>query len=218
MVGDIQYLTFTCPDLAFSVHQLCQFISNPITVHLEVAKRVLRYIRGTLSHGISFTPGPSTLTAFSDADWTGDPFDGRSTTSLLVFLGPSPIYWSSKKQTTIAHSSTEAEYRVLATTAAEVSWLRILFKELRIFLSHIPVLWCDNALAIALSANPVFHSRMKHIEVDYHYVRKRCCVVIYVCILSQARTTSLICSPSPCILPLFFFNVTNSCWIPPLVV
>ena len=61
----------------------------------------------------------------------------------------------------------------MATTAVEMSWLRILFKELRIFLSHIPVLWCDNASAIALSANPVFHSRTKHIKVDYHYVREK---------------------------------------------
>ena len=61
----------------------------------------------------------------------------------------------------------------MATTAAEMSWLRILFRELRIFLSHVPVLWCDNASAIALSANPVFHSRTKHIEVDYHYVREK---------------------------------------------
>ena len=148
-------------------------MSCPTTVHLEAAKRVLRYIRGTLSHGISFTPGPLTLTAFSDADWAGDPSDRRSTTGLLVFLGPSPISWSSKKQTTVARSSIEAEYRALATTTVEVSWLCILFKELHIFLSYVPVLWCDNASAIALSTNPVFHSRMKHIEVDYHYVREK---------------------------------------------
>ena len=87
MVGALQYLTFTRPDLAFSVHQLCQFMSCPTTVHLEAAKRILRYIKGTLSHGISFTPGPLTFTAFSDADWAGDPSDHRSTTGLLVFLG-----------------------------------------------------------------------------------------------------------------------------------
>ena len=148
-------------------------MSNPITIHLEAAKRVLRYLRGTLHHGISFSPGPLTLTAFSDVDWAGDPHDRRSTTGLLVFLGPSPISWSSKKQTTVARSSTEAEYRALASIAAEMSWLHILFKELRIFLSHVLVLWCDNASAIAVSTNPVFHSHTKHIEVDYHYVREK---------------------------------------------
>ena len=140
MVGTLHYLIFTRLDLAFSVHQLCQFMSNPTALHLEAAKRVLRYLYGALYHGISFSSGPLTLTAFSAANWAGDPFDHRSTTGLLVFLGPSPISWSSKKQTTVARSSTEAEYRALAITVAEVSWLRILFKELRIFLSHVPVL------------------------------------------------------------------------------
>ena len=168
-----QYLTFTRPDLAFSVHQLCQFISKPTSVHLEATKRVLRYLRGTLHHGICFSPGPLSLTAFSDADWAGDPTDRRFTTGLLVFLGPNPISWSAKKQPTVSCSSTEAEYRALATTAAELSWLRILFKELRIFLPYVPVLWCDNVSAIAFSANLVFHSRIKHLEVDYHYVREK---------------------------------------------
>ena len=173
MVGALQYLTFTRPDLAFSVHQLCQFMSHPTSTHLEAAKRVFRYIRGTLSFGISFTPGPLSITAFSDADWAGDPSDRRSTTGLLVFLGPNPISWSAKKQSTVSRSSTEAEYRALATTTAELSWLRIMFKELRIFLHHIPVIWCDNVSAIALSANPVFHSRTKHLEVDYHFTREK---------------------------------------------
>lgn len=97
MVGAIQYLTFTRPDLAFSVHQLCQFMNSPTTTHLEVAKRVLRYIRGILHHGFSFTPGPFSLTTFSDAEWDGDPSDRRSTSGLLVFLGPSLISWSFKK-------------------------------------------------------------------------------------------------------------------------
>ena len=91
----------------------------------------------------------------------------------MVFLGPNPISWSAKKRPTVSRSSTETEYRALATTAAELSWLRILFKELRIFLPHVPVIWCDNISTIALSANPVFHSRTKHLEVDYHYVREK---------------------------------------------
>ena len=106
--------------------------------------RFLPYIRGTLHFGISFTPEPLTLTAFSDADWAGDPTDRRSTTGLLVFLGPNPISWFAKRQSTVSRSSTKAEYHALATIAAELSWLRTLFKELRIFLHHIPVTWCDN--------------------------------------------------------------------------
>lgn len=102
MVGALQYLTFTCLDLAFSVHQLCQFMSNPTSTHLEAAKRVLRYVKGTLNHGINISPGPLTLTTFSDADWAEGLIDCRFTTGLLVFLGPSPISWSAKKQNTMS--------------------------------------------------------------------------------------------------------------------
>ena len=171
MVGALQYLTFTRPDLAFSVHQLCRFMQHPTTSHLEAAKHVLRYVRGTLHFGIHLALGPLTFSVFSNADWTGDPTNRKSTTGILVFLGSSPISWSSKKQSTVSHSSTEAEYCALASTAAKLAWLHIIFKELKLFLPHIPILWCDNNSAIDLASNPVCHSRTKHIEVDYHYVR-----------------------------------------------
>ena len=96
-------------------------MSSPTSAHLEAAKRVLRYVRGTLTYGISFILGPLTLTAFSDANWAREPTDRHSTTSLLVFLGPSPISWSAKKQNIVSQPSTEAEYRALATTTIELS-------------------------------------------------------------------------------------------------
>ena len=134
-------------------------MSKPSISHLEAAKRVLHYVRGTLDYGIHFSHGPLTPIAFTDADWAGDPTDCRSSTSYLVFLGPSPISWSSKKQSIVSRSLTEVEYRALATIVAELSWLCLLFKELQIFLSHVPVLCCDNVSAIALFANPMFHFR-----------------------------------------------------------
>ena len=148
-------------------------MSHPIITHLEAAKRVLRYIRGTLHFGISFTLCPLTLSAFLDAYWARDLTDLRSTTGLLVLLGPNPISWSAKKQSIVSRSSTKAKYRVLVTTATELSWFHILFKELRIFLSHVPVIWCDNVFTIALSTNPFFHSHAKHLEVDYHFTREK---------------------------------------------
>ena len=171
MVGALQYLTFTCLDLAFSVHQLCQFMQHPTTSHLEAAKRVSRYVQGTLHFGIHLAPGPLTFSAFFEVNWAGDPIDRKSTTGILVFLGSSPISWSSKKQSTVSRSSTEAEYRALASTVAELAWLRTIFKELKLFLPHAPILWCDNNSTITLASNPVIHSRTKHIEVDYHHVR-----------------------------------------------
>ena len=148
-------------------------MQHPTTAYLEAAKRVLRYVRGTLHFCIHLSPSPLTLSAFSNVDWAGDPSDRKSTTGLLVFLGSNPILWSSKKQSIVSRSSTKAKYHALASTAVELSWLYTLIKELNLFLHHILVLWCDNISTIALASNPVFHSRTKHIKVDYHFVREK---------------------------------------------
>jgi hypothetical protein len=173
LIGALQYLTFTRPDLSFAVNSLCQHMQSPTEGHLVAAKRVLRYVHGTLSHGVLFQPGPRVLTAFTDSNWAGNPVDRRSTTGFLVFLGNNLITWSSKKQPTVSRSSTEAEYRSLAIGAAELAWIRMLLCDFGVILPSPPVIWCDNTSAIALASNPVFHARTKHVEVDYHFVRER---------------------------------------------
>uniref|UniRef100_A0A2N9J182 Integrase catalytic domain-containing protein n=1 Tax=Fagus sylvatica TaxID=28930 RepID=A0A2N9J182_FAGSY len=173
LVGALHYLTFTRPDISFAVHQVCQFMNAPSDIHLTAAKRILRYLRGTLDHGLFYTLGPISLSVFSDADWVGDPNDRRSTSGLLVYLGHNPITWSAKKQLTVSRSSTEAEYRALASASAEVCWLHTLVKDLGLYLYDPPVLWCDNVSALAIASNPVFHARTKHIEVDFHFIRER---------------------------------------------
>ena len=90
-----------------------------------------------------------------------------------MFLGNNPITWSTKKQLTVSRSSTEAEYRALASASAELCWLRTLVKDLGLYLSDPPILWCDNVSALAIASNPVFHARTKHIEVDFHFIRER---------------------------------------------
>ena len=120
MVGALHYLTFTRPDISFAVHQVCQYMSTPTTTHLAVAKRVLKYIRGTFNHGIEFTPGPLSLSAYTDADWAGDLDDRRSTSGFLVYMGHNAITWSTKKKATISRSSTESEYHALAIAFAEL--------------------------------------------------------------------------------------------------
>ncbi|XP_028064201.1 uncharacterized protein LOC114267360 [Camellia sinensis] len=172
IVGGLQYLTITRPDISFAVNFACQFMHQPLVQHFVMVKRLLRYLKGTLGYGLQFSPGPLTLHAFSDSDWAGNSLDRRSTTGFCVFLGPNLVSWSAKKQPTVARSSTEAEYRALAHTAAELSWLGMLLSDLHVP-SPSPTLWCDNIAAISLSSNPVFHARTKHIEVDYHYVRER---------------------------------------------
>jgi hypothetical protein len=173
LVGALQYATFTRPDITFAVNRVCQFMHKPSPAHLVAAKRILRYLKGTLDRGILFQPGPFALTAFTDADWAGDPCDRRSTSGIIVFLGNNPITWLAKKQHTVSRSSTEAEYRSLANGAAELSWIRQVLCDLGLFLPSAPLIWCDNTSALALASNPVFHGRTKHIEVDYHFIRER---------------------------------------------
>uniref|UniRef100_A0A2N9GHZ2 Integrase catalytic domain-containing protein n=1 Tax=Fagus sylvatica TaxID=28930 RepID=A0A2N9GHZ2_FAGSY len=171
-----------CPNTRLSLHagdplpephglpSTCQHL-HP--THLAAAKRILRYIRGTVHHGIEFTPGPLTLSAYTDADWAGDPDDRRSTSGFLIYLGSNAITWSAKKQPTVSRSSTESEYRALAFASAELCWVRTLLKDLGIYIRDPPILWCDNVSALAIASNPVFHARTKHIEVDFHFVRER---------------------------------------------
>lgn len=149
---------------------------QPTTTHFTALKRILRYLEGTLFHGILIKKkggGSLALTTYSDANWAGDPLDRRWTTGYCVFLGPSLISWCAKKQSTIVRSSTKAEDHSLAHTAVELSLLWTLFKDLRIFLLTCPLIWCDNVSIISLSSNPVFHARMKHAKVDYHFIREK---------------------------------------------
>ncbi|KAM2367846.1 hypothetical protein ACFXTH_045477 [Malus domestica] len=141
--------------------------------HVVAVKRILRYLSGTIDYGIHFQPGKLSLQAYSDIDWAGDPNDHRSTSGYIVYLGSSPISWASKKQHTVSRSSIEAEYKALAITAAELAWIRQLLCDLQVPLYAHPMMYCDNISAIDLSHNPVFHSRVKHIEIDYHFVRER---------------------------------------------
>lgn len=173
LVGAIQYLTITRHDLSFVVNLVSQCLQNPTTNHYQAVRRILRYVKGTLNHGLSFTCGkPCTLVGYSDANWARCPESRRSTYGYSIFLGGNLVSWSAKKQPTVARSSCESEYRALANTASEIVWLTRLLKELPTPLSSVPTLLCDNSSAIFLSQNPIAHKRAKHIDIDYHLVRE----------------------------------------------
>ncbi|KAK0594932.1 hypothetical protein LWI29_001900 [Acer saccharum] len=134
----------------------------------------MQYLRGTISHGLLLCrDSPISLHAYSNADWVDNKDDRTFTSAYVIFLGSNVISWCSRKQRTVARSSTEAEYRAIAHTTAEVIWISSLLCELLISPSTPPTIYCDNISATYLCSNPVFHSWMKHIAIDFHFVREK---------------------------------------------
>jgi hypothetical protein len=147
-------------------------MSHPTNDHWSAVKRILCYLKHTIHHGLVLHHNTSfSLQAFSDADWAGCPDDPCSTTGYCIYLGRNLISWSSRKQRTVSRSSTESEYRAIAHASTEILWLQSLLTELGMKSTTPPVLWCDNIGATYLTANPLFHARTKHIEIDVHFVR-----------------------------------------------
>ena len=147
-------------------------MATPKSPHYAAVLRILRYLKGTIFDGLHFSSHSSlTLQAYSDADWAGDLTDRRSTSGYCFLLGDSLISWRSKKQTIVARSSTEAKYRALTATTAELIWLRWLLQDLGFDCSTATKLHCDNRSAIQIAHNDVFYERTKHIEIDCHFIR-----------------------------------------------
>lgn len=168
----LQYLTIMRLDITFVVNKACQVMHQPLLSHNQILRRILRYLQGTLNFGLHYKSGPLLLNAYAYADWDGDRVDKRSVSSYYVYFGNNPIMWTSKKLAIVSWSSTEVEYKSLASTAAEVCWIMLL-KELRIVLINTPIIWIDNQSAIALAHNLVFHGRTKHVELDYHFTGEK---------------------------------------------
>ena len=174
IVGSLVYLTVTRPDIAHAVHILSQFVCAPTSVHFGHLLRVLRYLRGTSSQSLLYAhDSPLQLHAYSDSTWASDPTDRCSITGYCILLGSS-IAWKSKKQAAVSRSSTEAELRALATTTAEIVWLRWLLADLGISCDVATPLLCDNTGAIQIANDPVKHELTKHIGVDAFFTRSHC--------------------------------------------
>lgn len=174
IVGGLQYLSLTRPEMCYSIHKVSQFMHAPTEDNWSSVKRILRYLKATSHYGVFISPSlSSSLNIYTDADWGSDLDDRKSTSGFAIFFGKNLISWNSKKQRTVAKSSTEAEYRALGLAVLEYTWIESLLRDIGCVVKHPANLWCDNIGATYLSVNPVFHARSKHLEVDYHFVRDK---------------------------------------------
>ena len=172
MVGSLLYVAMgTRPDIAQAVGAVSKFCSNPTEAHKTAVKRIFRYLKKTINLALKYCKDEKQVTGFSDADWGGDLDDRRSTTGNMCFLAGGAISWVSKKQAVVALSTSEAEYVALSLTAQEAAWLQKLFTDLQRPTKPI-VINEDNQGAIALARNPIAHSRTKHIDIRFHFIRK----------------------------------------------
>ena len=174
MVGSLLYAAIaTRPDISQAVGAASRYCSQPNEAHLTAVKRILRYLKGTVNLGLKYEKSQSgTLTGYSDADWAGDLDDRHSTSGNLFLLAGGPITWLSKKQPTVALSTAEAEYMSLCSATQEAVWLRALLNEFNFHQEQPTVIKEDNQGTISMARNPVSHSRTKHIDIKYHYVRE----------------------------------------------
>jgi transposase InsO family protein len=176
LVGRLMYLMlFTRPDLCHAVGLLSRFGSNPGWEHWMAAKRVLRYLKGTTDYGITYRQSslPFEVTCYTDADWGEDPDTRRSISGMVSVLAGGAVSWSSKRQSTVAQSTLEAEYMAAASATKEVLWLRKMLADIGQPPTVPTVIWCDNQGAITTSKDDAFHPRTKHIDQKYHLVREK---------------------------------------------
>ncbi|WVZ85032.1 hypothetical protein U9M48_031995 [Paspalum notatum var. saurae] len=163
MIGSLLYLTATRPDI--------QFAASPRTSHLQAVKRIFRYLKFTPELGLWYSSSSSlSLRGFSDADLAGCRIDRKSTSGTCQLLGTSLVSWSSRKQASVALSTTEAEYVAAASCCSQLLWMKTTLSDFGLRFGRIPLL-VDSTSAISVAKNPVLHSRIKHIDVRFHFLR-----------------------------------------------
>ena len=185
LVGRLNYLTITRLDISFLVSIVSHFLQSPCDSHWDSVIRILHYIKGTPCQGVLYeNKGHTQIVGYCDADWAGSPTDRRSTSGYCVFIGGNLISWKSNKYDGVVRSSAETEYRAMTLATCDLIWFKQVLQELKFRkdeqMTHVD----DNQAALHIASSLVFHERIKHIEVDYHYIREK--------IASGCMTTSFV--------------------------
>ncbi|GAB2285852.1 hypothetical protein Dimus_039724 [Dionaea muscipula] len=201
LVGSLRYINCTRPDILFAVGLVCRYMESPTVEHLLASKRILRYLKGTISFGIWYasTDLGLELKGFSDSDWGNDMDSRRSTTGFLFCLGSTPFTWVSKLQPIVTLSSSEAEYVAIAAAVSHCIWLRQLLEEMHLLHDQPTIIGIDNQSTIAIAKNPVYHDRSKHIDVCFHFLRDLVAngVVKLVHVKTQDQLADVLTKPLP---------------------
>ncbi|KAI3681369.1 hypothetical protein L6452_36163 [Arctium lappa] len=171
MIGSLLYLTASRPDIMYSTCLCARYQSEPKESHLIAVKRIFRYLKGTPNLGLWYPKDSGfDLTGYSDSDFAGCKLDRKSTTGGCQLLGGKLVSWTSKKQNSVSTSTAEAEYVAAGSCSSQILWMRNQLLDYDLQLSKIPI-YCDSTSAIAIANNPVLHSKTKHIEIRYHFIR-----------------------------------------------
>ena len=172
MVGSLLYVAVgTRPDIAQAVGAVSKFCSNPTEAHKTAVKRIFCYLKKMKNLALKYCKDEKPVTGYSDADWGGDSDDRHSTTGNVFILAGGAVSWLSKKQAVVALSTSEAEYMALSSAVQEALWLQKLFTNLQMTAKPITIKE-DNQGAIALTQNPITHSKTKHIDIRFHFIRE----------------------------------------------
>ncbi|KAJ9555727.1 hypothetical protein OSB04_010341 [Centaurea solstitialis] len=171
MIGSLMYLTASRPDIMFSTCLCARYQSKPKESHLKAVKRIFRYVKGTVNLGLWYPKGSGyELTGYTDADHGGCKLDRKSTTGHIQFLGDKLVSWASKKQNCVSLSTAEAEYVAAASCCSQIIWMRTQLRDYGFKFDKIPI-YFDSKSAIAISCNPVQHTKTKHIDIRYHFIK-----------------------------------------------
>ncbi|XP_073130872.1 secreted RxLR effector protein 161-like [Henckelia pumila] len=174
LVGKLIYPSHTRPDIAFAVSLVSQYMHSPCQGHLDAVYRILRYLKQTPGKGLFFKKtNDHGVKTFTDADWAGSIDDRKSTSGYCTSVWENLVTSRSKKQSVVARSSAEAEYRAMENGVCELIWIRRVMNELNMEIEGPMVLYCYNKSTISIVHNPVHHDRTKQVEVDRHFIKEK---------------------------------------------